>query len=103
MGDWRRLGRGMSPGKMLSNLMAVLHILAREDKDLSTMTTVMTTIDLAADLAIASGLLWQSPDIIKSLRAVVDKLEQRREGEPARDLIPTMQGLFANSRPAVAN
>jgi hypothetical protein len=84
-------------------LMAVLHILAREDADLSTMTVAMTTVDLAADLMIASGLLWQSPDIVKSLRAVVDGLEQHRDAGPARDLIPTMKELFAASRAPVAN
>jgi hypothetical protein len=84
-------------------LMAVLHILAREDANLSTMTVAMVLIDMGADLMIASDLIHASPDLIASLRAVVDKLEQRRESEPAGDLIPTMKEFFAASRPAAAN
>jgi hypothetical protein len=63
--------------------MAVLHILAREDEDLSTMTVAMVLVDMSADLMIASDLIHASPDLIASLRNVVDKLEQHRDPEPA--------------------
>jgi len=85
-------------------LLAKLHAAAYiSEDDLPTAAAVMAAIDLAADLALASGLLWAQPDLVAALRTLADDLEQRREAEPARPLLPTVRQLFASARPPSAH
>jgi len=85
-------------------LLAKLHAAAYiSEDDLPTAAAIMAAIDLAADLALASGLLWAQPDLAAALRTLADDLEQRREAEPPRPLLPTVRQLFASARPPSAH
>jgi hypothetical protein len=50
----------------------------------------MACVDLAVDITLASGLLWQAADLPAALRSLADTLVKRRESEPARELIATV-------------
>jgi hypothetical protein len=55
-----------------------------------TAAAVMACVDLAVDITLASGLLWQAADLPAALRSLADTLVKRRESEPARELIATV-------------
>jgi hypothetical protein len=82
---------------------SALNAASRADPSLPTASAIMAAVDLAFDLAVASGMIHASPDLIESLRSLADQLEQRRDSEPAPPLITTLREVFASARPAAAN
>jgi hypothetical protein len=76
-----------------------LNAASRADPSLPTASAIMAAIDLAFDLAVASGMIYASPDLIESLRSLADQMEKRRDSEPAAPLMPTLRELFASARP----
>jgi hypothetical protein len=71
--------------------------------DLPVAAATMAAIDLGTDLAIASGLLWQTPDIPAALRALADNLEARRDAEPPQRILTSLSQTLASARPPIAN
>jgi hypothetical protein len=83
-------------------LLQTLHTASRINPDLPTAAAVMASIDLGYDLAVMSGLLWESPDLIAALRKLADTLEARRDSEPPRPVLATVRECFAASRPSTS-
>jgi hypothetical protein len=71
-------------------LVRTLHHLARDGEAVPAEAAIVALVDLAADLMVASGLLWR-PDVIANLRAFVDGLDQRRTREPAPPLVEDLR------------
>ena len=87
-------------------LLRILHALGRADGDLRSDVAVVAAVDLAADLAVTSGLLWvtdEGGDIVAVLRNLADHLQQRRDREPAKPLRGTVREVFDGVRPVLAN
>jgi hypothetical protein len=82
---------------------SALNAASRADPALPTASAIMASVDLAYDLAFASGMIHASPDLIESLRSLADQMERRRDSEPAPPLIPTLRAVFASARPPAAN
>jgi hypothetical protein len=82
-------------------LMQALHGCSR-DETVTTLAAVTAAVELAGELAVASGLLWSHPSIVAALRGLVDGLEQRQKDEP---LPPrkTLREFFQSARPPFAN
>jgi hypothetical protein len=88
-------------------LLRILHALGRADGDLRSDAAVIAAVDLAADVAVSSGLLWvtdEGGDIVAALHNLADHLQKRRDSEPAKPLLGTVKEIFADrARPAMAN
>jgi hypothetical protein len=54
-------------------------------------------------LAIQSGSLWVSPDLVAALRSVADELERRREHDPPEPLLATLKETLTADRMKRAN
>jgi hypothetical protein len=80
-------------------LLTTLHAASRQDEELPTLAAVAACVDLAYDIAVTSGLLWASPNLIESLRSLADQMEKRREAEAPRELKMTVREFFASARP----
>jgi hypothetical protein len=83
-------------------LWKTLRTVADVSEELPAAIAVVACVDLAADLSIASGILWQTPDIVAALRTLADDLERRPTDEPAWPMLTTVKELFAHSRPELA-
>jgi hypothetical protein len=85
-------------------LMQTLRNCARANADLPAANAIMAAMDLAGDLAVSSGVLWTSPDIIESLQALTRTLERRRDNGPMpKHVHATLMAWFASVRPPVAH
>ena len=88
-------------------MLKTLHAVAHSDDGLRSDVAVVTLTDMAADVAVSSGLLWETGDgvdIVKALRDLSDILQHRRDREPAKPLLGTVREVFADrARPAMAN
>jgi hypothetical protein len=83
-------------------ILTALHACGRANEDLKTEVAIMVLVDMAYDAALASGLLWRSPDLVAELHTLAEKLEERRRAEPeGRPLLGTVREFFAAGRPAV--
>jgi hypothetical protein len=90
-------------GPLYSRLMQALHAASRADEEMPTVAAIVSIVELASELIIASGALWEKPDLIEALRGHIDYLEQRRADEPPRPVAATLHEFFANARPPLAN
>jgi hypothetical protein len=81
-------------------LWKTLRTIADVRGDLPAAAAMMACMDLATDLAIASGLLWQTPEIPTALRDLADGLEARRDAEPPKHMLGTLHETLASVRPA---
>jgi hypothetical protein len=82
-------------------LMSALHELSRSE----TVRSEIAVIALAAvmgSLACATGVLWSSPNVIATLRALVDDLERRRSTQAEPPLLRTLREFFEAARPTMA-
>jgi hypothetical protein len=80
-------------------LLTTLCLAGRADPDLAAITAIMVAFDLGADIALASGALWASPDIVAALRKTADRLEAQRTEVPAPPVLATVREMFAAARP----
>jgi hypothetical protein len=71
---------------------AALNTASRVHKDLPAAVAVVALVDLAADILLASGILWRQPDLIASMRTLTNDLERRRDAEPPRGLLERRMG-----------
>jgi hypothetical protein len=72
-----------------------LYIAARENEALESEAAVCVLLDLAAELAVASGVLWMPrPNICATFRGVGDALEHRRASEDARPLVRELAAVL---------
>jgi hypothetical protein len=79
-------------------LLTTLHIAGRANPDLPAITAIMVAFDLGADLALASGALWTTPDLVTALRNTADISEAQRAEVPAPPLSATVSAMFASAK-----
>jgi hypothetical protein len=85
-------------GPIYARLMAALHVVSM-DPGVTTIAAIVAITELLGDLIASSGALWVSPDIIPALRTFVADLEQRRQDEAPKPLLPTLREFFASTMP----
>ena len=72
-----------------------LHACSQKDETVRTDDAVMALGNVMGSLASASGILWESTELIDALRGLADDLEQRRENEQAPPRRATLREVFA--------
>jgi hypothetical protein len=82
-------------------LIKALHACSQDDASVRVDDAVFALGNVIGSLASASGILWESTDLIEALRGLADELEQRRENEPAPPRRATLREVFAAARPAM--
>jgi hypothetical protein len=77
----------------------MLRHLGHEDEKLSCEVAIVALVDLSVDLAAASGLLWQQPDLVDALHKLAASLDERRKREPAPPItIATLRDVLRSGR-----
>jgi hypothetical protein len=79
-------------------IMKALHAHARANPEVEIASVIAALGNVLGDLAASSGVLATSPDLIDSLRALVDELERRRS-ETHQAAHRLLSQFFANARP----
>jgi hypothetical protein len=83
-------------------IMGSLYAFARANPEVEVAAVVMALGDCLGDLSAASGILASSPNLVASLRGLVDELERRRS-TVHREVRATLGQFFAGARPPIAN
>jgi hypothetical protein len=79
-------------------LLATLRHLGGEDEKLPCEAAVVALVDLAVDVAAASGLLWQHPDLVDARHRLAASLDERRKREPAPPVISKLAAVLSTGR-----
>jgi hypothetical protein len=88
-----------------NTLLQALRTIARADPTLTPAVAIMALGDLAGDLAISSGAVWTSPDLVDSMQKLTDTLARHRDaGMPASAKAhASVEGWFAAARAPITH